>query len=309
MSNIQRTNPWKGETSPSSVDTASCYRKFFFSKIVGLDAGNKVALSFGTTLHAGVEACYKTGFNKAEVLKATMLAWKKESCAGDRVRNEATALLLMDNYIKIYKNEKVDLVPGLVECDQWLELGDGQSLLLKIDRVRNDNGYFTVVDTKSTTMALTDYYFRQFENALPVTLYYYAVATILGSCDSVQIDAIRTPPQSNTFEGFVRRSFTRTEGQVKDALVTVKRRLSYIGEVLGTTTKSFGELHEGFFCNHHNCNDYGGCPYLPLCKHGMQHPALQANYTTNNPNGLNLLQLAKEERFNDMKDLKIERQD
>lgn len=289
---ITRSNPWKGEVSPSSLDTASCMRKFLYDKVLGLSPDiPKVALSYGTCIHKGVETYYihKGTVGHAEAvnlaIKAFALAWKEAECEGDKKRNFNVGVVVLNEYFKAYERDNAEFIPTLVECDQWMPLPNGAMVLMKIDRVRKDGNYNTVVDTKTTSMALTDFYFRNFENALATTLYFWAVAEILGQCDAVQIDSIRTPVNMKApSEGFVRRTFMRTEVQVHDAITTAVHRTNHIMGVL-KESRTVQELLDLMPCNQHNCNDYGGCPYLGVCKHGLGHPSLCTEFVPTNVHG------------------------
>lgn len=310
---VTRTNPWAGEFSPSSLETASCYRKFFFEKILGITPDiPATALIFGVCIHKGTEAYLKhkplIGHKQAAIqgLKAFAALWQKYGLAGDIKRNFNVGVLLLDNYFKVYENDNAEFVPELIECEQWIALPNSCRLLLKIDRVKKDGNYYTVVDTKTTSMALTDYYFRSYENALPTSIYFWAVAEILGQCDCVQIDAIRVPMQESLDATFVRKPFIRTEIQIRDAINTCWRRSDEILSKLRCGYVSLSDRLDQFFCNQHNCNDYSGCPFKPLCMQGFKHPALLTEYKFNNPIGTKIFELAQEERYEDIYELTIE---
>ena len=161
-------------------------------------------------------------------------------------------------------------------------------------------------DTKTTTYPLTDYYFRNYENALPVSLYFYTVLEILGCCDSVQIDGISIPypPDKSVRVPFARRTFMRTEFQIEDAVNTYCRVTDYL---LAGVKKDLplGELLKHFYCNQSMCNDYGGCPFKPLCCYGFTHPSLLADMKANNPVGEALLLAAQNEDQNSILELRL----
>lgn len=312
MEKITRSDPWKGEMSPSSLDTASCFRKFFYDKILGISPDiPKVALVFGTCIHAGIEdynrAKGEVGHAAAQLigLKAFGKAWEAAECEGDIKRNFHTGLILLQAYFKQYENDSCVFVPELIECDQWMELPNGCHLLMKIDRVKNENGYYTVVDTKTTSMALTEYYFRSFSNALATTLYFWAVSQVLGQCDAVQIDSLRVPfDEKKACECLARRTFTRTERQVNDAINTACYRSNYIKSALaGQSTVK--ELLDVFHCNQHNCQDYSGCNYIGLCTHGLSHPSLTIDFKATNVFGRYIMECANKDNFKAIEELVI----
>ena len=309
---VERTNPWNGEVSPSGADTGTCPRKFFLSKVLGISEDiPAIYLQFGSAVHKAVEIFYKNRelVERPELKLLVMKGFAKylqdSNCtAFDNIRNPSTGMRVLDMYMEHYYNDKAIFVPEMVECNQWLELPNGGHVLMKIDRVRNNNGYYTVIDTKTSSRPLTDYYFKQYDNALATSLYFWCVASVLGQCDNVQIDGIKLPPKDDVNETLVRRTYTRTEKQITDALDTVCYFTDNLMEALAVP-RTVKELFPSFPCNQHNCLDYGGCRYASLCKHGWAAPSLRCDFKATNANGREIMRLAKEEQFDKIDDMLV----
>lgn len=315
--NVTRSNPWKGEFSPSTLVDATCPRKFLWSKIFGLQViGSSTALVYGSAIHRGVETFYKLRSSVAweGAAKQGVLAfceyWQNSGITGDIKRNGAGGVKTLGEYFKTYRNDIAEFVPGLVEVDQWIDMPNDTHLLVKIDRVRQDNGYYTICDTKTSTSSLTDWYFQQYETCIKVSLYFYTVMQILGQCDSIQIDGIHVPypESSSTVVPFVRRNFMRTEEQIQDAVNTYCRITDYL--IAGIQTcNTVEEYIKYFYCNQKNCPDYGGCPYRDMCTYHFCAPSLQYNVMATNDNGKKILELVEKEDYEGIKKLEITQQD
>lgn len=285
---IQRTDIYKGEFSPSSISTAVCLRRFYLEKVLRLQAkGNFIPLNFGTAIHAGVELFYK--MRKQDILfeqlkmacvKEFADTWSGFGVCGDNKRNLDTGILTIAGYCDTYKHDSSDFDIADIECTQWLPMENGTKLLVKLDRVLIGEHLIRLVDTKTTSSALTEFFFKKFENDMQTTLYMIVVLTLMGRCNDIQIDAIKVPPNTATqhAETFVRRCFMRTDLQIEDCVNTYTQMTNYIMSVL--TEKKKEEWPTYFYCNMSECDKYGGCKYLPICTHGLQHPAVSLDFVT-----------------------------
>jgi hypothetical protein len=170
-----------------------------------------------------------------------------------------------------------------IETSQWLPMPNGTSLLCKIDRVQRDKNEINVHDTKTSAWPLTDYWFRQFENHLPTTLYDYAVKEVCGHCDRVIIDAIKVPypKPGSTTQPFARQSFWRTELQLQDAVNSYCKITDYVMNCINNVREELWP--EVFYCNHGQCDKYSGCPYFSICKYGLDHPSIHTDFTVKTP--------------------------
>lgn len=180
-------------------------------------------------------------------------------------------------YCDRYRHEDVLFNTTEVEGSQWTKMPNGTMLLSKLDRVVDRDGSLAIIDTKSTTGYLNDMFFRQFQNCLQLSLYFHAMVTVLGRCDYVLIDGIKSPlngPRSSS-DQFARRSFVRTEEQIEEALVTYCAKTDYLMGGLGK--KGRAKLNH-FYCDQNRCADYSGCPFLGVCQHGHNHPVIGTSY-------------------------------
>lgn len=290
MEKIQRTNFREGEFSPSGIESARCLRRFYYTKMLGLKPKTTpAALVFGTCIHSAVEKFYQltSGMDtpthqdkvdiKIKVVQEFAQKWQAGGIAGDIKRNLETGLMIMNNYVDRYINDtsKFDLED--IESDQWVAMPNGTMMLVKMDRVLRESNMIVLVDTKTTSGSISPYFFRNFENHLPTTLYNYTVQQLLGKCDYVMIDAIKVPPPppSSKAEPFGRGTFMRTPLQIEDAISTYCAVTDYIMSVVA---KPQEEWANRMYCNQGECSAYGGCQFLDICKHGLSHPTVRVNF-------------------------------
>lgn len=286
---LERTDPKKGEFSPTGVMTADCPRKFFLSKILGLrPKAPASALAYGSAIHSAVETFYKrkpAGLTLEELtvecVNAFVKEWNLAQAPGDMKRNLEVGILTVNAYVRNYFHEPEQFELQDIEENQWFPMPNGTMLLVKPDRVLKMENLIIVADTKTTSMALTDWYFRQFETSFQLTMYMYVMRELFGRADYALVDAIKVPhnPKSKT-DQFARQSFMRTDLQYTEALNTYTKITNFIMNILRSSEDTM-ELMDMFYCNHNKCNEYGGCKYLPVCKYGLGHPAVAVDFTQN----------------------------
>ena len=248
---VTRTDPDKDEFSQSGISTyLECPRKFYYYKIEKVKSEQSTAAVFGTAIHAGVEEFYTS----RDVLKSINAFTELFIDAPESKKHTLRGgIYIMEKYCAEYRDDPAVLIDN-IETEQWFPMPDGSMLLARMDRLIQENGLTLVVDTKSTSMSLTPYYFKKYENDLQGSLYFHIVKSILGECDGVLIDGIKVPYPVRSGEPFVRQMFLRTDEQIENAIETY--------------TKAVGEIRKGNFpCNPNSCANWGGCPYLLKCKH------------------------------------------
>jgi hypothetical protein len=284
---LERTNFSKGEFSPTGVMTSFCLRKFYFSKVLKLKSrATPYALWYGSAIHKGVEAYYKLRSDHEwedcarEAIEAFTKEWISYNTEGDKKRHLAGGIETIGRYCMYYKDDVAKFLPQFIETKQWVEMPNGTMLLCKIDRVRDDEGRFTIVDTKTSSWPLTDFYFKDFANDLQTTLYYYAVSQVVGECHGVQIDGIKVPhpPESSSTIPFSRRTFVREELQIQDALNTYCRHTDYMLKCAEKYKDDEEAMLKAFYCNQTKCGEYAGCEFLPICRYGFNHPAIGVDF-------------------------------
>ncbi len=286
---IERTNIYEGEFSPTGVQTAMCLRKLYLRKIMGLvSKAPPYALWYGSALHKGVEAYYvhrsSSTWEEAAALSVEAFAkeWNSHGSNGDGKRTLAGGIVTMGNYCTYYQDDMAKFLPQFIEASQWVEMPNGTNMLCKIDRVRDDMGMYTIVDTKSSSWPLTDFWYKGFANDLQTSMYYHTVEEMVGECQGIQIDGIKVPPpkEGSTTTPFSRRTILREELQIQDALNTYCHVTDYIMKAIGEWQQSGDEekFIKDMYCNQNMCGDYGGCEYLPICTYGFKHPAVQVDF-------------------------------
>jgi len=285
----ERTNAYKREFSPTGIEDAFCLRKFYYRKILGLKPNRPpIAMNFGAAIHKGVEAFYsaKDTMSPEEVaihaVQAFCEDWLTYGIQGDNIRNVSSGIIIMQNYCKYYKDDHAIVAPEFVESQQWISMPNGTHMLFKIDRVRIETGANIIVDTKTSSWPLTDFYFKGFDNNFQTSMYLYGINEIMGEgCDIIQIDGIKVPPpdDKSTTVSFARRSFTRTDLQKADAINTWCRVTDQIIAALEKYKDDEDALCACLYCNQTKCKEYSGCDYLPICKYGFKHPTVQVDFT------------------------------
>lgn len=282
---MQRTDIFKGEFSPTGIGSAACLRRLYYEKLIGLrKRGVQIPLIFGSALHEAVEFFYRNNntLSRADLEMGAVMAfvksWEVHNVVGDKKRNLDTGVLTVRNYVNTYKYDSDVYQIADIECEQWLSMDNGTRLLAKIDRVLMNDNIIRVVDTKHTTFPLTDFFFKKFENDSQTSLYWLVIQSLLGRCDDIQIDAICVPPAvKDPSTSFNRRCFYRTDLQLSDAITSYTATTNYIMDSLAKPKEQWPKL---FYCNTSECDKFGGCKFLDLCKHGFDHPCFTQEFTT-----------------------------
>jgi hypothetical protein len=254
-----------------------------------------VPLIFGICVHEGVELFYQLRSeidgtpSQEQIVQISIKCiqkftekWVDFGITGDNIRNLDSGIKIMHNYVRAYANDGTNFNLCDIESAQWVAMPNGTMMLVKMDRVLNQGHLINLVDTKTTSMHISGWYWRMFENHLPTTLYSYVVRELLGRCDLVTIDAIKVPPpeSGSTSEPFGRQQFIRTPLQIQDAVNTYCAKTDYICNVLG---KPEDEWATRMYCNQGECDKYSGCEYLAICKHGLDHPMVKIDFDIKPP--------------------------
>ena len=296
---IERSDPKKGEFSPSSLQTyMRCPRMWYIQKGLQIVEKEQSAnLGYGTWLHAGVEWFsriramereailelfpnleFETPHTAAKLvaIKKIVEASKETPIAESHIHSLDNAIVTMDRYCENYKDDPVFSTDAELESMGHLPMPNDTVLFLRIDRVRRDGNTVGILDTKTTKSSLTPYFFNSFQNSFQLSAYFYYAQQVLGRCDYVQIDAIKVPPpQKANAVPFARETFMRTEVQMADFLNTYYRMTEEIKKGLNLPEK---EQLQFFNCMQTACGDYGGCAFLGLCTHGLEHPSMRVDF-------------------------------
>lgn len=283
---IERTDPFAGEFSPSSLSYSQCLRKFLFEKIYKLKSSMpQYPLIFGSSIHKGVEYFYKNQRSstmtfedvKRGMIREFALDWASNKVKGDDKRNMDSGIILMGKYADVYRHEDEMFESVDIEGSQWVKMPNGTMLLVKMDRVGKIGDSVCIVDTKTTTGYINPQFWRQFINHMATSLYFHAMMDVIGKCDYVLIDAIKVPPlgPTSSADQFGRRSFMRTEEQMEEAIRTYCMKTNYLMD--GIQLQGKARL-DHFVCDQNRCDDYSGCPYIGICQHGITHPMVNSTF-------------------------------
>lgn len=285
----QLTDPFKREFSPTGLDTATCLRKYYYNKILGLTPkGIKLAAHFGSSLHLAIACFYaakktKNAVPEVEAIKGFEFEWSTEQLSSmDAKYNLEQGIRIVAEYCKNYAHDTISFHESLIETATHTPMPNGTTMICVIDRVIIEKDLIMVVDTKTTSMSLTDYWFNNFRNSFQLGAEYYAVQQVTGQVDTCQIDGVHVPyetqgprakqPPTN----FARRTFLRTELQLTDWVNTWCRKTDTICK--GLELKGDAERLKYFNCEPSQCNNFGGCPYLPVCMYGLEHPMIRESF-------------------------------
>lgn len=279
---MKRPGHTENRFSPSSLGDLACPRAWYLNRVLNLETVvENAALAFGGSLHKGIAAFYKQrndSFDLAKIdcLNAFIEEWESYGIMGDGKRSLDSGVVILEAYCNKYENDPAYYNPDFIEVEQKVEMENGSLLHIIIDRIEERKGGDKIVhDSKSSSRAITDYYFRQFENNLQMSLYFHGVEQVCGECTNVCIDALKVPNTGDPDKDFQRRSFFCTDLQIADAVNTYNKKVAFIKEGLMFRD---AEQVEHFYCEHSRCSDYGGCDFLPICKHGLTHPIIQTDF-------------------------------
>jgi hypothetical protein len=277
---MKRSDLSKREFSPTGIESyMRCPRLFYYSKALKLiPISQSLDQHFGISFHAGVATYYKIFQNpdlfdeaKLQALKSFGETWKTKQVAGNEKKSLQIGLDVLSKYCDTYRRSQEFFKPELVEMEQTLLMPNETYLVMILDRIfLAGKDYVRVDDTKTTGQALSDWYFKGWENSFQLMSYAHTVKQIVGHYDSIQVDSIHVP--MGKAENFVRRTFQLTSIQEADFLNTYIKETNSILEALKENSP------ESFPCRQKSCSDFGGCKYLNICKYGFDYPDVKTTF-------------------------------
>ncbi len=152
-----------------------------------------------------------------------------------------------------------------------------------LDRVVSFQDSLFVMDRKTATSTLSDYYFVQFEPSNQMTLYSLAGKVVLNAAvKGVIIDAAQIKLEDN--HAYVRRFTYRTEGQLEEWVHDLK---FWFGQAETYAEANYWPMNDTA------CSMYGGCRFREICSKdpGVRENFLKSKFT----------KLPVEERWNPLK--------
>lgn len=136
------------------------------------------------------------------------------------------------------------------------QASDGSPFALcgHLDRLAGDEMGLWVVDKKTTTQTLGDYYFRGFSPDNQFTLYTLAAKVVYGTpVKGVVNDAVQI---AKGFSRYERRAIPRTEAQLDEW---------YKDLGLWFKLAEWYAQNQYYPLNDKSCGQYGGCPFRSIC--------------------------------------------
>lgn len=299
---IEKVGDAYGFHGTALEDYLRCKRKFYFRYILGLVPKNTSApLIFGKAIHAGAYVWYAT--QKDISFINNIMSEEEQAKAKARYQSvcerDAFALLAFDNefdkqpvesskctrengiaglveYFNYYRNLDEEYEPRNLEISQKVLMPNGTLICITLDRLFIKDDYVKVADLKTTSKSLTDYFWKAYENSFQLKGYYYACQQVY-SVDNVQVDGFHYPLPVKKTENpnYERRTFFFTDMQMEDYLITYN---TITNEILEYIQLPKEKQPFKFHTCETSCSDFGGCPYIDVCKHGFKHPSVKINF-------------------------------
>jgi hypothetical protein len=280
----------------TSVDlAATCLRKYYYTMVRQIKPKTQsVHLIFGGIYASALESFYKkralgASYETAlrEVVHEALIAsWDHERDeSGERLKGTGKPTPFEDDkktrsnlirtivwYLEEFGNEDPsglvtyhlrDGVPA-VELSFTFELADDILYCGHLDRVSQMGDHLYVVDQKTTGGAIGQYFFDRYSPDNQMSGYAYAGKVVLQApIAGVIIDAAQV---AINFSRFERRPVTRSKAQLSEWR---ENALHHIRVAQSAT------MLQKFPMNTTACNNYGGCPFKPLC---ARDPSVRENY-------------------------------
>lgn len=252
-----------------------CPRKYFLSILCGWQPKqNAVALNFGILLHSALEGFYKReakgmGYeeNLREALRGIALDPLTQELrqAGDPVRSVECLVHAVVDYLDFYKDEpaKTLVFPsGEVGAELHFQYetglasskGEAFAMSGNLDRVVEMPTGIFIMDHKTTSMALSQYYFGQYDLDTQMTNYAIAGDVVYGTpVRGVLIDGIKVKGELE-----FSRYMTMRSKEACDEWLSELGHWFKLAEYFAQT--------QSWPCNDKSCNKYSGCPFREVCK-------------------------------------------
>jgi hypothetical protein len=278
----------------------TCPRLYYLSIIEGWQPKNEnIHLRFGIECHTALQSYdirRALGDNHDDALASVVsdMIQRIEDWDPDRdtkagnYKNPNTLLQLVIDWIDHYKDDpaktylRQDGTPA-VELSFRFELGLGPAaapdqpyiICGHLDRVVEFNGQLMIVDHKTTTTTLSQYYFDQYEPHNQMTLYTLAGKIVLDApIRGVIIDAAQIKlSDPNTFQrGFTYRTQDQLDEWAESLIVYLDQAESYA-------------ISGVWPMNDSSCDKYGGCKFREICSLGLgvRERFLKASFTQQSP--------------------------
>src|SRR3990167_11153016 len=178
--------------------------------------------NFGKAIHAGLEAYYKK--SSIDVIRNIFKEEYSVQLSGeDMAKTQENGLVLLDAYIKHYKEEDTKWTIKAVEVADMFEIAPGVPFTVKIDLIVEQQGCIYFVDHKTTVKAFNWNYWGQFDPNSQITAYTAYCQAKFGECSGGIINALQLGYRKNKYMGepagfhysFQRQLFNRNRHQIE----------------------------------------------------------------------------------------------
>jgi hypothetical protein len=285
ISHPNLAHPSEGRFSPTSLETA-CPRKYYLEKVIGLEtSAEKQYLTMGTATHLFIEhwqKLRKSGLHGRDLFLSTVDICYPEvvkilpSWPGDKYSFE-NWLFTCEGYHSRWQHDNQFM--EYTESLQWIPMGNGTLLGGVMDSIYRKPQGLVIRDTKTTGRNLTDWFWKGMENKFQLSIYYHMLSVLFPNEEicGVEIDAVVISNKRDKLEdNFQRRLYDRTDLQQAEAVQTYRRKTEFYMKGLALPTEE--EKLQHFYQEQSQCGNYGGCPFLEICTHGLNCPSVYTDF-------------------------------
>jgi hypothetical protein len=291
----------------------TCPRLYYYHMICGYIAKDEsIHLRFGGEYHAAIqdfENFRAGGYQYEDALRETLRLllirirdWDPDTgTKAGSYKNPRTLVQLVVDYFDNYREDPAKTVilengKPAVELTFKFELDFGPQshsdrglntnylLCGHLDRVVSMNDNIMVIDHKTTTTTLSDYWFNQFAPNNQMTLYTFAGKVVMDmEVKGVVIEGAQIGLEKFTSK-FVRGFTYRSDDLIDEWLNDLEYHLN--------AAESFAEAGH-WPMNDMSCDKYGGCRFRDICS---KNPSVREHYLKSD-----FIQLPEDERWNPLK--------
>jgi len=247
-----------------------CQRKFYYRHQRGL-VGKKARMyapEFGRAIHLALDRLY-VDWDVVQAV-AHFKANYEENLEEDPKRTHKMGEWIIKNYAKTYQDQPHKIVHAEMSFD--LPLGNGNSLIGRIDKVVEWGGTLWIMDHKTTSQMGANFY-KEFDPSLQMTGYVWAARELGFDVRGVLIDAILVAKgllessSRSRLNPLARFDFYKNDAALKEWKDTVLQIQTDIG-----WTEEDARINgpARWTPNFDSCTYYGECPYRRVCSEEEQ---------------------------------------
>ncbi len=269
----------------------TCPRLYYYHMICGyISKDESIHLRFGGEYHSAIqdfENHRANGLQYEDALRETIRSLLKRikdwdpdtSTKAGTYKNPGTLVQLVVDYFDNYREDagKNTHVEDFIPSQPYMLCGH-------LDRVVTINDNVFVIDHKTTTTTLSDYWFNQFAPNNQMTLYTFAGKVVMDmEVKGVVIEGAQIGLEKFTSK-FARGFTYRSDDLIDEWLNDLEYHLN--------AAEAFAEAGH-WPMNDMSCDKYGGCRFRDVCS---KNPSVREHYLKSD-----FIQLPPEERWNPLK--------